>query len=80
MSTLHIRSVPEDLFERVQKLAQAHSRSLSAQVVEMLYDALAEEERRSVQGKALSAIRRRRFAPWMHVPDSDQLLREDRQR
>ncbi len=80
MPTLHVRSVPEDLYTRVQKLAQISSRSLSAQVVTMLYDALEEEERRQEQGKALYAIRRRRFAPPASAPLSTELLREDRQR
>jgi hypothetical protein len=30
MATLHVRSVPEDLYERIQNLAQSRSRSLSA--------------------------------------------------
>jgi hypothetical protein len=80
MPTLHVRSVPEDLYVRVQQLAQSSSRSLSAQVVTMLYEALDQEERRRAQGKALQAIRRRRFAPPDHTPNSTDLLREDRQR
>ena len=80
MPTLHVRSVPEDLYVRVQQLAQNSSRSLSAQVVTMLYDALEEEESRHAQGQALSAIRRRRFAPPPGAPSSTQLLRQDRQR
>lgn len=80
MPTLHVRSVPEDLYTRVQKLAQNSSRSLSAQVVTMLYEALEEEERRREQGVALLAIRRRRFAPPANAPASVELLREDRQR
>jgi plasmid stability protein len=80
MPTLHIRSVPEDLYERVQKLAQTRSRSLSAQVVELLYEALKEEEQRREQSKALGAIRRRRFTPAPGTPDSTKLLREDRVR
>lgn len=80
MPTLHIRSVPEDLYQRVQLLAQARSRSLSAQVVTLLYGAVEEEERRSQQGEILSAIRRRRFTPAAGAPDSTDLLREDRRR
>jgi antitoxin FitA len=80
MHTLHIRSVPEDLYERVQRLAQDRSRSLSAQVVELLYNALADEEQRRMQGKTLDAIRRRRFASGAGTPDSASLLREDRLR
>ena len=80
MSTLHVRSVPEDLYTRVQDLARLSSRSLSAQVVTMLYQALEDEERRRQQGQALHAIRRRRFAPPKSAPNSLDLLREDRQR
>ena len=80
MPTLHVRSVPDDLYTRVQKLAQKSSRSLSAQVVTMLYEALEDEERRREQGMALGAIRRRRFTPPANAPVSGELLREDRQR
>ena len=80
MSTLHVRSVPDDLYTRVQELARLSSRSLSAQVVTMLYQALEEEERRRQQGQALRSIRRRRFAPPTSAPLSTELLREDRQR
>ena len=80
MSTLHVRSVPDDLFHRVQELARLSSRSLSAQVVTMLYQALEDEERHRQQGQALHAIRRRRFAPPKGTPSSTDLLREDRER
>jgi len=80
MPTLHVRSVPDDLYTRVQELARTSSRSLSAQVVTMLYQALEEEERRRQQGRVLRSIRRRRFAPPDGAPASTDLLREDRQR
>ena len=80
MPTLHVRSVPEELYDQIRKIAQARSRSLSAQVVAMLYDALEEEMRRGEQGNALAAIRRRRYSPPSDAPTSTQLLREDRKR
>jgi plasmid stability protein len=80
MLILHVRSVPDDLYTRVQKLAQASSRSLSARAVTMLYDALEEEERRREQSQALSSIRRRRFTHPASTPGSVDLLGEDRQR
>ncbi len=80
MSTLHVRSVPEDLYTRVQELARLSNRSLSAQVVTLLYQALEEEDRRLLQGQALNSIRRRRYTPPKGAPDSAHLLREDRQR
>ena len=80
MSTLHVRSVPEDLYDRVRQLAQLRSRSLGAQVVTMLYEALDEEEQRKDQAGALASIRRRRFAPPKKAASSLNLLRKDRQR
>jgi plasmid stability protein len=80
MPTLHVRSVPEDLYERVRQLAQLRSRSLGAQVVTMLYEALDEEEQRKDQAHVLTSIRRRRFAPPENAASSLDLLREDRHR
>ena len=80
MATLHVRSVPEDLYERLQRLARTQNRSLSAQVVTLLYRALQEEESRKRQGKLLAEILRRRFALPPSARDSVELLREDRRR
>jgi plasmid stability protein len=80
MNTLHVRSVPDDLYVRLQKLAQAKSRSLSAQVIIMLTQAIEDEERRRKQAKTLTSIRRRRFTPPKNAPTSLDLLREDRSR
>ncbi len=80
MPTLHVRSVPEDLYDRVRQLAQLRSRSLGAQVVTMLYEALDDEEQRKDQARALTSIRRRRFAPSKKAASSLSLLREDRRR
>lgn len=80
MNTLHVRSVPDDLYQRLQKLAEARNRSLSAQVVTMLTEAIEEEERRKNQTAALTSIRRRRFTPPTEAPSSLELLHEDRER
>ena len=80
MNTLHVRSIPEDLYQRLQNLAQRRNRSLSAQVVEMLTQALEEEERQKEQVLALSSIRRRRFTPPAHSPSSLDMLHADRKR
>ncbi len=80
MNTLHVRSVPDNLYQRLQQLAQNRNRSLSAQVVMMLTRALEEEEYQREQAKALTSIRRRRFTPPAKSPSSLELLREDRQR
>jgi len=80
MNTLHVRSVPDNIYKRLQRLAQKRNRSLSAQVVVMLIQGLDEEERQGEQAKILSSIRRRRFSPPEHSPSSTELLREDRGR
>jgi len=80
MNTLHVRSVPDELYQRLQRLANARNRSLSAQVIMMLSQAIEEEERRRRQSKTLTSIRRRRFKAPKGTPATLALLREDRRR
>lgn len=82
MPTLHVRDVPEEMYERIRRLALARNRSLGAEVVTLLDKALAQEEIRQSQAKLLTGIRRRRQKkpPNPKVPDSLVLLREDRAR
>jgi plasmid stability protein len=80
MATLHVRSVPDELHERLRELARSSRRSLSAQVVTLLSQAIAAHEAASRQAQLLTEIRRRRFHPPPTAPDSTELLREDRQR
>jgi len=80
MATLHVRNVPEPLYEQIRKRADASSRSLSAEVVVLLTRGL--EGGRPSPGEVLDEIRRRRsFRPAaVGAPDSTTLLREDRDR
>jgi len=80
LNTLHVRSIPENLYERLQQLARRRNRSLSAQVVEMLSLALEEEDLRLTQAAVLNSIRRRRYTPPAQSPASLDLLHEDRNR
>jgi plasmid stability protein len=80
MANLHVRSVPDDLYDRIQDLAQSRNRSLSAEVVTLLYQALEQEENRQRQDRLLSAIRRRRAKLSAATVDSVELLRADRSR
>jgi plasmid stability protein len=80
MPTLHVRGVPEELYEQLRTLAYAEQRSLSAQVIDLLARAMEEENGRQQQARLLDAIRRRRYTPPSAAPDSTQLLREDRAR
>lgn len=79
MPTLHVRNVPESIYDRLRQRAQARNRSISAEVV-MLLD-LALEESENNQAQVLDRIRRRRFfdPASVNAPDSTTLLREDRE-
>ena len=80
MNTLHVRSVPDDLYQRIQVMANAKNRSLSAQVITLLSQPIQLEERRMKQAKVLNSIQRRRFKAPKNAPSSLDLLREDRKR
>ncbi|MBN1583331.1 MAG: hypothetical protein JXA89_21660 [Anaerolineae bacterium] len=80
MAILHVRHVPDELYARLQRRADAQRRSLSAEVITLLDWAIEEIERGSAT--TLATIRTRRFyAPAAAgAPDSVTLLREDRAR
>ena len=80
MSTLHVRNVPDDLYERIRQQAKRHNRSISAEVITLLQRAL--NNRHVSQAELLDNIQRRRFyRPSEHgAPESIGLIREDRER
>ena len=80
MPILHVRNVPEELYERIQQRAHQEKRSISAEVIRLLEYGLRETERS--QAEIIDAVRRRRFFRPADVgaPDSLTLLREDRER
>jgi plasmid stability protein len=80
MATLHVRNVPEQLYEALKARAQAEGRSLSAEVLSILQHALSRPHRS--QHDLLEALqRRRRFSPTkVGAPSSLELLSEDRGR
>lgn len=80
MANLHVRNVPENLYERLRDQAQKENRSISAQVITLLDFAL--EEKDHSQAQVLENIRRRRFfnPTQAGAPDSLTLLKEDRNR
>lgn len=76
---LHVRSVPDDLYQELEKQARQSNRSLSAEVVDLLDAALREKRVRRQHGKALADIRRRRF-PLRKGARTIDLLKIDRRR
>ena len=81
MATLHVRNVPDELYERIRDRAAAEKRSLGAEVIWLLEQALL---RQPDDATALwDRIDRRRA--WLaetqgEFPSSVDLIREDRQR
>lgn len=80
MITLQIRNVPDDLYQRIQVMANAKNRSLNAQVITLLSLAIELEEGYIKQMKVLNSIQSRRFKAPKNAPSSLDLLREDRER
>ncbi len=80
MSILHVRNIPDELYDRIRQRARAQNRSISAEVIMLLDHALAEAERSQID--VLVGIQRRRvfYPAESGAPDSTSLLREDRAR
>lgn len=88
MATLYVRNLPDDLYAKLQELAASEHRSINAQVITLLEQALkteaqqAEDEKRKNVPKLLEEIRLRREQlptdiEWL---DSTAMIREDRDR
>lgn len=83
MPTLHVRNMPDELYNQLQQRAEAEHRSLNAEVVLLLEQSLAADKARATQADLLGRMRRHRqaFRPAdIGAPDSVELLREDRER
>jgi antitoxin FitA len=81
MAILHVRNVPDDLYERLQQRAGAEKRSLSAEVVSLLERAIGEPP--AERAELFERIRRRRSQiDYLRerLSASVDLLREDRAR
>lgn len=80
MSILHVRNVPEPLYQRLKQRAETQRRSLSAEVITLLEWAIREVDRRPAATLADMRARRRFDPAAAGAPDSTTLLREDRAR
>lgn len=80
MPILHVRNVPEKLYNRIKQQAAESNRSISAEVITLLERAISNFS--LPQDEILNRIRRRRFfrPTEAGAPDSLTLLREDRAR
>lgn len=82
MPTLHVRNVPEELYTQLQQVAEKENRSLTAEVIALLEDAIRQRQLRQSAGEILQRVRRR--SQKVKLPkgwvDSVELIREDRRR
>lgn len=80
MAELHVRNLPADLHERLREQAKADGRSMSAEAVAILRQALLDDDRSPRQRSAIDRLReiqdRNRLSA--HAPAAEQLVREDR--
>jgi plasmid stability protein len=88
MATLYVRNLPDDLYAKLQELAASEHRSINAQVITLLEQALkteaqqTEDEKRKNVPKLLEEIRLRceQLPTDIEWPDSTAMIREDRDR
>jgi len=75
MAILHVRNIPDELYEQLKERARAKGRSISSEVTQILRREL---QRSPYSENILEEIRKNR--PSLNAPPVEQLIREDRQR
>ena len=83
MAILHVRNVPDELYERIKKRARSTRRSLSAEVLALLERGSDGDQRESGPrqtsiAEILEEMRRERSTRAWDGVDSVELIREDR--
>lgn len=81
MATLHIRNVPEALYQHLRKLAAEEHRSLNAQVITLLSRAVKGDPGKPAVKELLHHARQIRgsIPEVPGIPDSVELLRQGRE-
>lgn len=81
MPLLQVRDVPEDLYERLSRVAEQDNRSITQETIVLLREALNYKESRiSRRKRILSEIRKDAITDSNTFPDPAVLIREDRER
>jgi plasmid stability protein len=78
MAVLHVRDIPDPLYQRMQKVAKGHGRSLSAEVIALFEEAVRADDLRRQQTRLLGSIRASRWTPPRGTPDAAAMLRAAR--
>jgi plasmid stability protein len=76
--TLHIRNVPEDVYNALRGLAEREGRSLNSLVARLLSDAVARERRGGELMRRLDELRAEFLLPD-EAPKPEDLIREGRE-
>ena len=77
MATLHLRNVPTNIYERLRRRAKQNGRSMNAEAVALLEDAVEREDR---TGSITAELRR--LANTINLPPdaprAEEIIRQDR--
>ena len=77
MATLHVRNVPEDVYEALRQQAAREGRSVNAETIVLLRGALGSAARAEDLLRELAALRKR--LPWPAPgPTPEEVIREAR--
>ena len=78
MATLHLRNVPTKIYERLRRRAKQNGRSMNAEAVALLEDAVEREDR---TGSITDELRR--LASKINLPPdaprAEEIIRQDRE-
>ena len=81
MPLLQVRDMPEDLYDKLTRVARAENRSIAQETIALLRGALNQkEERIARRSKTLSLISELNISKTGSFPDPAHILREDRDR
>lgn len=75
MATLHVRNVPEEVYESLRASARRNGRSISAEAIAILEDAAAHEQSATPITDALREIAKRITLP-PDAPTAEEMIRE----
>ena len=80
MPNLLIRDMPEEVYERLKQRANADRRSMPAEAIHLLAEAITQDDIRLKHRQAMASIIERAREKHPTGVDSLQMLREDRRR
>ena len=82
MATLYVENVPDDLYEALRKRAKSQHRSIAAEVLWLLKMNIPTEKEFKAREEAYQRLMNFRFKRigTGDLPDSTEMIREDRER